>query len=331
MSQTDTLSSHSPPSLSKSPSFPFQWREISANERKLREHYWPEAMSVCRDVVVLEHGNVPLPREFLDIAEQIYNFELRSDDVFVVTYPKSGTTWTQGGKLALGARSPFLELPMLIPDPKVMPMVAKEKLIHAKRILELARSMPSPRVIKSHLPLCLLPPDLLDRCKVVYVARTPKDCCVSYFHHEQLVPIHGYAGDFKSYAKLFKQGRVLYGDYWFHLSETFSRQNHPNLKILWFEHMKKDLRSVIEDTSNWLNRPLSPWHVDRLESHLSFDNFKKNPSVNNGALTNPKTGQCFIRKGKVGDWKHHFDAETNREWEEWIEHRKKDCNIQSLF
>ena len=32
-----------------------------------------------------------------------------------------------------------------------------------------------PRVIKSHLTFELLPPNLLDSCKVVYVCRNPKD------------------------------------------------------------------------------------------------------------------------------------------------------------
>lgn len=35
------------------------------------------------------------PTAYADYAEQIYNFEARSDDVFICTFPRSGTTWTQ--------------------------------------------------------------------------------------------------------------------------------------------------------------------------------------------------------------------------------------------
>lgn len=64
-----------------------------------------------------------LPQIYADYAEQIYNFEARSDDVFICTFPRSGTTWTQemiwlicndldyetALKLPLNFRFPFME------------------------------------------------------------------------------------------------------------------------------------------------------------------------------------------------------------------------------
>ncbi len=37
------------------------------------------------------------------------------------------------------------------------------------------------RVIKTHLPLEMLPPGLVDKCKVVWVNRNPKDSLVSWY------------------------------------------------------------------------------------------------------------------------------------------------------
>ena len=54
---------------------------------------------------------------------------------------------------------------------------------------------PSPRFVSSHLPFSMNNPRLLDVCKVVYVARNPKDACVSYFNHCRLIKLVDFTGD----------------------------------------------------------------------------------------------------------------------------------------
>ena len=64
-----------------------------------------------------------LPLKFKDHANTLYNFNTRSSDTWIVTYPRSGTTWTQemiwlisnnlnfkrAKKIPLTRRFPFLE------------------------------------------------------------------------------------------------------------------------------------------------------------------------------------------------------------------------------
>lgn len=64
---------------------------------------------------------------------------------------------------------------------------------------------PSPRFIKSHMPLSLLPPTLLDTAKMVYVARDPRDVAVSFYHLNKVMRTQGYTGDFKTYWNYFIQ------------------------------------------------------------------------------------------------------------------------------
>ena len=68
------------------------------------------------------HGPVIMPRSYLEIADRIRNFKVKEDDIWIVTYPNCGTTWTQEmvwqivntvdrqkGQLPLIFRTPFLE------------------------------------------------------------------------------------------------------------------------------------------------------------------------------------------------------------------------------
>ena len=74
-----------------------------------------------------------------------------------------------------------------------------------------------PRVIKTHLPLEMLPPDLLNKCKVIFVGRSPKDCCVSYYHHYLNLSTlckYNFKGTFPDFVQLFMTGMVGFGNYW---------------------------------------------------------------------------------------------------------------------
>ena len=74
----------------------------------------------------------------------------------------------------------------------------------------------SPRIIKTHLPLAMLPPNLLEVSKVVVILRNVKDACASFYHHEQLLMNQGLdkAVSFEQYTDVYMKGEVLYGNYW---------------------------------------------------------------------------------------------------------------------
>ena len=80
--------------------------------------------------------------------------------------------------------------------------------------VKFVENMPSPRVIKTHLPIEMLPPNILDVCKVVFVCRTPKDCCVSFYNHHMIINEYKLKGTFSDFAELFLSGSVEFGNYW---------------------------------------------------------------------------------------------------------------------
>jgi hypothetical protein len=92
--------------------------------------------------------------------------------------------------------------------------------------------------------------------------------------------------------------------------------------------MKHDLGSVIRLLCDRLGYSLDEATAHKLEDHLSFESFRKNPAVN---FENMFPGGKFIRKGVVGDWKNYFSQERSKEWNHWIEENKKRYDIDAEF
>ena len=77
--------------------------------------------------------------------------------------------------------------------------------------VEYCKNMPRPRHLKSHLPFNLLSRQIRTgerKPRIVYVARNPKDTCISFYHHSKL--LEGYCGDFEQFCELFlgDKGRI---------------------------------------------------------------------------------------------------------------------------
>ena len=110
-------------------------------------------------------------------------------------------------KLPLFQRTPFLESEGL-KDMKNVPkeMMDKNPIMKImSNSIQSAENLKSPRVIKSHLPFEMLPPNLLDTCKVIFVSRNPKDTCVSFYHHSKNIEERDgeFNGTFLDFAETF--------------------------------------------------------------------------------------------------------------------------------
>lgn len=83
-----------------------------------------------------------------------------------------------------------------------------DKIEHLSNSIEYTKNLPEPRVIKTHLPWKFLPEQIKTgkkKPKIIYVARNPKDVCVSYYKHCTLVPSNDYT--FEEFANAFLADR----------------------------------------------------------------------------------------------------------------------------
>ncbi|XP_030853180.1 estrogen sulfotransferase Ste2-like [Strongylocentrotus purpuratus] len=137
----------------------------------------------------IQYPGVVLPSS-IDAME---TFEVRPDDVFVVTFPKSGTHWLMeitGLVLTDGYpeninRSTWGCIEMINIHAIQLPKTRAEELANPVKMTPMLDEIvkaPSPRLMRSHLQLKNLPPNLHKLAKIIYVARNPKDVINSYFN-----------------------------------------------------------------------------------------------------------------------------------------------------
>ena len=162
--------------------------------------------------------------------EELKQFQLRPDDIFIVTYPKSGTTWMQQivKLLRNGGQPDDVRLDRAIPWLEALSPDCYYGKVHGYTP-EMATSsdLLFPRAFKSHLPYELVPggPPHTTPAKYIYVMRNPKDVWVSYWYH----------------------------------------QNNTEYKITWDDHVAKILKNEIP-FGDWFDHILSWWRHDSAQT-----------------------------------------------------------------
>lgn len=250
------------------------------------------------------------------------------DDVFIVSYPKCGTTWLQYlvYNIYSGAVPPRNREQFWDNTPFLEMRGAERSVLRSK-----------PGAIKTHLPFDRQP--YSPQAKYLYITRNPFDCCVSYYYHTKHLP--GYCfeqGTFDEFFELFITGDVEFGDYFDHLLSWYAHRSDPNVLFLTYEELKRDTAAAVVKIAGFLGDEYAarlrkePALVERILEAAALGNMKKifnscdfavrdehkaasvksqdsqvapnGPSVEE-LVRRPMTGE-FVRKGSVGDWKGHF-------------------------
>nr|XP_022902176.1 estrogen sulfotransferase-like [Onthophagus taurus] len=291
--------------------------------------------------------NCYMPPDFFLIKEKIEHFQVRNDDIWVTSYPKAGTTWTQemvwliandlnyeGAKIDLDLRFPMIEINCL---PKVLIEFGKKhdlfsierlNMLRLPDIIKILDESNGQRFIKTHLPWYLLPRQIIEGLKtpkIIHVMRDPKQVATSYYHHcSNIFPV--YKGDLNTFIDLYIQGKVLIGDYFNVVLSYWKRRNLPNILFLTYEEMYSDLKGVVNKVSNFLGKSYSENEIDELVQHLSFDQMKINKAVNKESVVQTEDAR-FMRIGKTDSYKTELNEEMIDKLNKWVLENMKGTNL----
>uniref|UniRef100_A0A3Q3W9E2 Sulfotransferase n=1 Tax=Mola mola TaxID=94237 RepID=A0A3Q3W9E2_MOLML len=261
-------------------------------------------------------------------VDQICNLEIRDSDVFVVTYPKSGTIWMQQILLLVEAKGDLAAI-STFSNSELIPWIE----LDGRR--QAFITAPSPRLRVTHLQYKFMPAALRQKKgKVIYVARNPKDVLVSYFHFHNIANMLETPKDFADFFEKFLRGDV-FGCSWFeHIKTWCSQKDDMNMLFITYEEMIQDLKSAVERISVFMERELTDEQLANVVKYSTFKNMKKIPQANYEHVSPKMFSQHrgrFMRKGTIGDWKNHFTVAQNERFDEVFHREMKDCALSFIW
>jgi len=232
------------------------------------------------------------------------NYRARADDIFVVSYPKCGTTWMQNIVYQLAKGD------MDFPHINAVALHLEEDVMGSNLNLE---SLPSPRLFKSHLSYDSI---LKGRGKYIYVMRNGLDAAVSYFHH--YVALRRFQADFNFFFRLFMTGKVAYGSWFDHVAGWLSHKDDLDILFVKYEDLLEDLEGNIRRIAEFCNFPVDEARIQTAVERSRFEFMKAHgDQFDLGAWLAQKAGFTtgkFFREGKKGGGESQMDQRQIEEY-----------------
>lgn len=244
------------------------------------------------------------------------DFVPRPDDILIVTYPRSGTTWLQMilYQLATDGNMEFTHISQVVPWFERFSLNGKD-----------IEALPSPRILKTHLPYREIFMSIpKGPGKYIYLTRNGKDVAVSYFH---FYTSHlGFRGTFSEFFDRFMRGKVKYGSWFKHVADWRSHRDDLNVLFLEYEDLIHDLAGNIQKIADFCGFEVQPERLPVILERCSFAFMKKHEIQFDHAMElfldhGIKLG-AFLRKGQTNYGKEYLSSEQEalfeQEFEKWL-------------
>lgn len=308
----------------------------------------------------LEIKPVFLHSDYTAVLDAIINFEVRSDDVFVCSQVKCGSSWMQSIVWLLTHDLDYTTIGSVDRD-KLMynfdHMIQQEEIIKRARQLvandqtksldekaavslewnKIHANLQPRRVIKSNFQPYFLPKGIWSSgAKIIYVVRNPKDMAVSSYHFFRNLEnvdltlddaINGIINDKWFYSPFL--GNAL----------NFWKLKHlPNVFIVAYEDLVNDSFATMKKISEFLGYCYSDDQLDDLTRFISFENMKNICTINREKYlleAEKSHGERrldpefrFLRKGKVGSYVDDLNEDQIQKLDEYIDKVLQDSDFK---
>ncbi|KAM4651440.1 sulfotransferase 2B1-like [Discoglossus pictus] len=264
--------------------------------------------------------------ESINFAEN--EFQVLDDDIYNVTYPKSGTNW-------------MIEILNLIKcngdfkccenSPTFMRSPWYETANGQLQIKDLS----SPRVLSSHLPFHIFAKSYFtSKAKIIYTIRNPKDVVVSLFHFVKILSFYKDPENFQEFLEDFLQGNTMYSAWFDHVKGWMKMKDDSRFFLITYEELNQDLRGSVVRICKFLGKELDNAAIDSVVEHSSFKAMKDNKMTNFSLAPQDYIDQSkgsFMRKGICGDWKNHFTVAQSEYFDKIYEEKMKDLNMKFFW
>jgi hypothetical protein len=225
----------------------------------------------------------------------IQHWGVNEQDLFIASYPKSGSTWLRFMlfQLLLGSDSSFSEVNRYIPT------VGKHFFLRAYLDYSFKR------IIKTHEPF------RTNYKHAIYIVRDPRDVLISEFHYQRMTRLISDRTDFDDFFELFLNKGVNRFGTWKNNVNSWLKAKSKNfhILILRYEDMLNRPHVELETIMDFLELEIESGEIDdAIQNNTLINMQKKEQSGRDKTFKNSRKDIKFVRKGKSGGWKEVLSA-----------------------
>ncbi|XP_062114758.1 cytosolic sulfotransferase 15-like [Humulus lupulus] len=245
-------------------------------------------------------------------------FKPKDQDIILASFPKSGTTWLISLLFSiLNRNQQYEQHPLLTANPHLL-VPSLEFSIYSNPKFHDLSSMPSPRLVSTHMPYASLSDHSTNHCsskpRIVYVCRNPLDVIVSFWHYANGHPVrHSHELTIGDFVDMFCSGEINFGPYWDHVLGYWKASLEKPEKVLFlkYEDLKEDSVGQAKRVAEFVGLRFSREEesdgvVEQVLEMCSFSKLKDLDVNKHGQFKPNFDNKLFFRKGQVGDWVNHL-------------------------